>query len=62
MTPEQGEEILRLREAKVAPKQIARKLGLRPAEVKVYIRDHSEALVLKKAQEGTLQPVHECLV
>jgi hypothetical protein len=62
MTPDQGEEILRLREAKVAPKQIARKLSLRPAEVKAFIRDNSEALVLKKAQEGTLQPIHECLV
>jgi hypothetical protein len=62
MTPDQGKEILRLREAKVAPKQIARKLGLRPAEVKTYIRDNSEALVLKKAREGTLQPIHECLI
>ncbi|MEL7314564.1 MAG: hypothetical protein AAFN08_06385, partial [Cyanobacteria bacterium J06559_3] len=37
MTPEQAAEIFRLREAKVAPKQIACKLGLRPAEVNTFI-------------------------
>jgi hypothetical protein len=62
MTPEQSTEIMRLREAKVAPKQIARKLGLRPAEVKTFIQQSAEELYLKKAKDGTLQPVYECLV
>jgi hypothetical protein len=62
MTPEQATEIIRLREAKVAPKQIARKLGLRPAEVKTFIQQSAEELYLKKAQEGTLDPIYECLV
>jgi hypothetical protein len=62
MNPEQATEIMRLREAKVAPKQIARKLGLRPAEVNTFIQQYSEELYLKKVQEGSLLPVYECLV
>ncbi len=62
MTPEQAAEILRLRDAKVAPKQIARKLGLRPAEVTVFIRDHAEERYLEKARSGDLQPIQACLV
>lgn len=62
MTPEQATEIFRLREAKVAPKQIARKLRLRPAEVNTFIRQNAETTYLKKAQDGTLQPLHECIV
>ncbi len=62
MTPEQATEIIRLREAKVAPKQIARKLGLRPAEVKTFIQQSAEDLYLKKAREGTLNPIYACLV
>ncbi len=46
MTPDQGSAILWLQEAKVAPKQIARKLGLRPAKVKLFIFDPSEELRL----------------
>lgn len=62
MTPEQAAEILRLRDAKVAPKQIARKLSLRPAEVSAFIRDHAEDRYLEKARSGDLQPLHACLV
>jgi hypothetical protein len=62
MTPQQASEILRLRQAKVAPKQIARQLGLRPAEVKTFIQEHSEELYLQKAKAGDLEPVYECLV
>lgn len=62
MTPEQAIEILRLREAKATPKQIARKLGLRSAEVKTFIQQHAEDVYLQKAQNGTLEPVYECLV
>lgn len=42
MTPEQLSEVQRLRDRKVNPKQIARKLGLRPAEVKVAIQQQAE--------------------
>ncbi|MEM9004627.1 MAG: DNA-binding response regulator [Cyanobacteria bacterium P01_F01_bin.86] len=62
MTPEQTAEIVRLREANVAPKQIARKLGLRPAEVKTFIRENAEGAYLAKAQKGTLEPLHECII
>ncbi|MEA5449373.1 hypothetical protein VB780_12390 [Leptolyngbya sp. CCNP1308] len=62
MTPEQAAEILRLREAKVAPKQIARQLSLRPAEVSAFIRDRAEDLYLEKARSGDLQPLQACLV
>ena len=43
MTPAQIEEITQLRSRKVSPKQIARKLGLRPAEVTAIIKQQSEA-------------------
>ncbi len=62
MTPEQAAEILRLKEAKVAPKQIARQLSLRPAEVTAFIRDRAEDLYLEKARSGDLEPLHGCLV
>ncbi len=62
MTPEQAAEILRLRDAKVAPKQIARQLSLRPAEVTAFIRDHAEEVYLEKARSGDLQPLQACLV
>jgi hypothetical protein len=62
MTPEQATEIMRLRAAKVAPKQIARKLGLRPAEVKTFIQESAEAAYLQQVGEDSLAPLHECLV
>lgn len=48
MTPVQIEEIIQLRSRKVSPKQIARKLGLRPAEVTAMIKQQSEAGLIKK--------------
>ncbi|WP_421656838.1 hypothetical protein [Leptothermofonsia sp. ETS-13] len=38
MTPEQIQEIVRLRSQNLAPKQIARQLGLRSAEVTAVIK------------------------
>lgn len=61
MTPEQATEILRLKDANVAPKQIARKVGLRPAEVTAFIRGQAESAYLEKAKAGTLQPLYECI-
>ncbi|WP_008318749.1 hypothetical protein [Leptolyngbya sp. PCC 6406] len=62
MTPEQETDIMRLRGAQVTPKQIARQLGLRPAEVKAFIRDHAEELVLQRANVSDAAPLHECLI
>jgi hypothetical protein len=62
VTPDQATEILRLREAKVAPKQIARKLQLRPAEVTAFIQDHAEEADLEKARSGDIQSLQECRV
>lgn len=49
MTPTQIEEITQLRSRNVSPKQIARKLGLRPAEVSAIIRQQSEAGKIQKS-------------
>ncbi|CAN1212065.1 hypothetical protein TUMEXPCC7403_17800 [Tumidithrix helvetica PCC 7403] len=38
MTPEQTQEIARLRALNLSPKQTARQLGLRPAEVTAFIK------------------------
>ncbi|MGB7085344.1 MAG: hypothetical protein WBD47_07315 [Phormidesmis sp.] len=54
MTPEQLAEIQRLRDRQVAPKQIARKLGLRPAEVKLAIQEQA-AVVGKSKPKGKLE-------
>ena len=48
MTSAQIEEIIQLRSRKVSPKQIARKLGLRPAEVTAIIKQQSEAGHIQK--------------
>ncbi len=62
VTSEQIKEILALRDRKVAPKQIARKLGLRPAEVSDIIRTQAEANPEKYAQARPLAPLKECLI
>ena len=60
MTPEQMAEIQRLRSRKVAPKQIARKLGLRPAEVKAAIQQQAEAQMRSMLDESGLPPIESC--
>ena len=59
MNPEQQQEILNLRSLNLTPKQIARKLGLRVAEVTAFIKAQAEqsaiaqrcvALLLKQPQ------------
>ncbi|MEM9216721.1 MAG: DNA-binding response regulator [Cyanobacteria bacterium P01_F01_bin.150] len=49
MTPTQIEEITQLRSRNVSPKQIARKLGLRPAEVTAIIKQQFAAGNIQKA-------------
>ncbi|HEY9620985.1 MAG TPA: hypothetical protein V6C78_11485 [Crinalium sp.] len=62
MTPEQAQEIARLRAANVAPKQIARQLGLRPAEVSNFIREQAAETSLTRAEKGELLPLERCLI
>ncbi len=62
MTKEQLEEIQRLRGLEASPKMIARKLGLRPAEVSEAIRKLAIQVVEERHERGELDPVHECLV
>ncbi|MEQ8998635.1 MAG: DNA-binding response regulator [Coleofasciculus sp. B1-GNL1-01] len=62
MTPEQKQEITELRDRNLTPKQIARKLGLRAAEVTAYIKEQAEEKTLARAASGELDPVVECFV
>jgi hypothetical protein len=59
-TPEQIQEILQLRERNVAPKQIARKLKLRPAEVSAIIRANAKAH--PETHQRELPALKECLI
>ena len=59
-SPEQVKEILALRDRKVTPKQIARKLGLRPAEVNDII--HTNVSPGKDIQPKQLPKLKECLI
>jgi hypothetical protein len=62
MTPEQIQEISRLRSLNLSPKQIARNLKLRPAEVTEVIRQQAATLALARAERGEVEPLYNCLV
>ena len=62
MTPEQENAIIDLRSRSLAPKQIARQLGLRPAEVSSFLKAQAEQTAATKAASGELDPLHQCLV
>ncbi|MCA1995442.1 MAG: DNA-binding response regulator [Coleofasciculus sp. S288] len=62
MEPEQLQEILDLRARNLTPKQIARKLGLKVAEVSAVIKEQAEQTTLIRAASGELDPIAECLV
>jgi hypothetical protein len=62
MNPEQIEEISRLRSLNLSPKQIARNLKLRPAEVTEIVRQQAAALGLDRAARGEVAPLYNCLV
>jgi hypothetical protein len=62
MDTEQLQEIYRLRDRNVSPKQIARSLGLRPADVSLAIRDRASTEALAKEARGELDPLHCCLI
>jgi hypothetical protein len=62
MNPEQVQEIARLRALNLSPKQIAKKLGLRPAEVTQFIRQSAlESDLAERTEEG-LPPLKHCLI
>jgi hypothetical protein len=62
MTPEQQQEIIALRDRKLTPKQIARKLGLRVSAVSAFIKQQAEQKAIARAEAGELDPIVECLV
>lgn len=62
MTPNQHQEILNLRSLNLTPKQIARKLSLKTADVANFLRQQAEQTGGERQQEGTLAPIDRCLV
>lgn len=62
MTPEQEHEIARLRSLNLSPKQIARKLGLRPSEVSASIQFLAQSLNSLGGSGVALAPLHHCLI
>lgn len=62
MTPEQAQEIARLRALNVSPKLIARQLGLRPSDVSAQIRVQAQQLSLDREATGALAPIEACWV
>lgn len=62
MTPEQAQAIIELRAKNLAPKQIARQLGLRPAEVTGMIKQLAQQQASDRAAAGELPPIYQCLI
>jgi mRNA-degrading endonuclease toxin of MazEF toxin-antitoxin module len=62
MNSEQQQAIASLRALNLSPKQIARKLGLKPALVTAVIKQQAEQAANERAAAGELEPVVECLV
>ena len=62
MSPEQVQEIIRLRALNLSPKQIARKLGLRPAEVNELLRQQAEGVAITRRAQGALALLERCLI
>ncbi|MEB3360252.1 MAG: helix-turn-helix transcriptional regulator [Synechococcales bacterium] len=60
--PNPVEEIRQLREKKLTPKQIARKLGMKVSEVSSIIRAEAEAETQALEASGALPPLFECLI
>ena len=62
MNTEQIEEITRLRGLKLSPKQIARKLGVRPAIVNAILKEQVEQLEKARRDGRLLAPLEKCLI
>ena len=62
MTSDLESEILALRDKRLTPKQIARKLGLKVSQVNSVIKASAEQTAIARAETGELAPVAQCLV
>jgi len=62
MNTEQDNAIAELRALNLSPKQIARKLGLRPAEVKAVIKQQAAQVMQERTISGEQDPIFECLI
>ena len=62
MDSDNVKEIVRLRALNLSPKQIARKLGLRPAEVTSVIKSQAEEASQARIDRGELPPIDACFV
>ncbi|MCT7983410.1 DNA-binding response regulator [Laspinema sp. A4] len=62
MDSEQTQEILSLRERKLTPKQIARKMGLKVSDVTGFLKEQAEQVAIAREESGELPPLVECLV
>jgi hypothetical protein len=58
----QVKEISRLRSLNFSPKEIARSLKLRPAEVKEILQQQVMALELERSASGIISPLCKCMV
>lgn len=62
LSSEQQTEILALREKKLTPKQIARKLGCKVSEVSQFIKTTATAQMTLAKERGELAPIADCFV
>ena len=61
MNPELEQEVSNLRALNLTPKQIARKLGLRPSEVTAMIQNQAKQSALGLDKKSQLAPLFKCL-
>ncbi len=62
MSPEEVQEIIHLRALNLSPKQIARKLGLRPGEVNELLRQQATEGAAIGHAKSKLAPLERCLI
>ena len=62
MNSKQIEEITRLRQLKLSPKEIARKLNLRSSEVKAVLKEQIDLLEKTRREGKSLAPLEKCLL
>jgi hypothetical protein len=62
LTLSQQTEILALREKKLTPKQIARKLGCKVSDVSQFLQNTATAIVSEQQERGELAPIADCFV
>ena len=62
LSSEQQTEILALREKKLTPKQIARKLGCKVSEVSQFLKNTATTQMMLISEGGSLAPIADCFV